>query len=137
MLLGAFHRPSSSPEEKLRILVVEDDEQVRELLVSYLEKRGYGVQAAADGRAALAAVVNEPPDVALLDVGLPDIDGLELLKQLRTELPELVVLVISGKGTWEAVPRALEFGAADFISKPIRLRQLERVLLAKLSSGLK
>jgi DNA-binding response OmpR family regulator len=110
-------RPSSL------ILVVEDDEAQRAALVTALTARGHRVEAVATGAAALEVVKLIEPDVALLDLGLPDIDGLELCRHLLVQL-NCPVIVVTADGMEESVVTALEMGADDYVLKPYRTNEL-------------
>jgi len=105
------------------ILAVEDDEQVQELLSDYLNHEGFRVTIAATGAAMMAALAAEPADLILLDLRLPDGDGLALVRQLRSE-SQLPVIILSGKV--EEVDRivGLELGADDYLTKPFNPREL-------------
>lgn len=105
------------------ILVVDDDTDIVELIDRYLGAHGFGVRAAHSGADMHAALAEAAPDVVLLDLGLPDIDGLSLLQQLRTHW-QGPVIVVSGRG--EAVERVvgLELGADDYVAKPFDFREL-------------
>ena len=105
------------------ILAVEDDEQVQELLSDYLTHEGFRVTVAATGAAMTTALAAEPADLILLDLRLPDGDGLALVRQLRSE-SQLPVIILSGKV--EEVDRivGLELGADDYLTKPFNPREL-------------
>lgn len=107
----------------LHVLVVDDDPEVGKLLVKYLSGQGLRVTLAADGRAAREAFGGTGFDVVLLDLGLPDEDGLALLRDLRQRWHG-PVLIVSGRG--ESVERVvgLELGADDFVTKPFDFREL-------------
>ena len=114
------------------ILVVDDESDVRELLKKFLTRRGYEVDTACDGRAALEAVRSNEPDIVLLDIRLPELDGLSVLQHLREESNSVAVITMSGVADEDTARRSLELGAADFITKPFNLPYLETSLLAKL-----
>lgn len=119
-------RRSSSPSPSLddsRILVVEDDGAIRDALVSGFRARGYNVDPAATGRSALALANEHPPDVVLLDLGLPDIDGLEVCRHLRrwTSNP---IIVLTADGAEDRKVIALDDGADDYVTKPFSLPEL-------------
>jgi two-component system, OmpR family, KDP operon response regulator KdpE len=105
------------------VLVVEDDEEVRGVLVRELGSRGYRVQEAEDGRAALARWEAARPDVVLLDLGLPDIDGLEVIRRIRRDAMTPIVILSARFAEREKVD-ALERGADDFVTKPFGLDEL-------------
>ncbi|WP_225217902.1 response regulator [Luteimonas colneyensis] len=117
--------PTTAPVATVRpdILVVDDDTDIVELIDRYLGAHGFGVRAAHSGADMHAALAEAAPDVVLLDLGLPDIDGLSLLQQLRTHW-QGPVIVVSGRG--EAVERVvgLELGADDYVAKPFDFREL-------------
>ena len=106
-----------------RILVVEDEPQIVRALVINLRVRNYVVDAAPDGAAALRLAAAHEPDVVLLDLGLPDMDGVEVIKGLRgwTRSP---ILVLSARQTSEEKVRALDAGADDYVTKPFDMEEL-------------
>ncbi len=101
-----------------RILVVDDDDALRESLELFLASEGYEVAAAADGAAALAQLERAPVDVVLCDLRMPGIDGLELLPQLLRLLPGLTVILMSAYGGRDLAIEALKRGAYDYLAKP-------------------
>ena len=105
------------------VLVVEDDDEARDVLVRELESRGYRTQAAADGRAALERFEASRPDVVLLDLGLPDIDGLEVIRRIRREAMTPIV-ILSGRYAEREKVEALDRGADDYVTKPFGLAEL-------------
>jgi two-component system nitrogen regulation response regulator NtrX len=108
------------------ILIVDDEAGVRQSLVGILEDEGYVAHAVESGEAALAALESRRYDLALLDVWLPGMDGLETLARMRALDAELPVVVISGHGTIETAVKAVRSGARDFVEKPL---SLEKTLL--------
>src|ERR1043166_9469273 len=106
-----------------RVLVVEDDPQLVRALVINLQARKYGVDAAPDGATALRLAAAHQPDVVMLDLGLPDMDGIDVLKALRgwTRVP---VLVLSARQGSEEKVAALDAGADDYITKPFNMNEL-------------
>ncbi|WP_028241025.1 response regulator transcription factor [Stutzerimonas azotifigens] len=114
------------------LLLIDDDQELCELLVSWLSQEGFAVRACHDGQNARAALAETPPDAVVLDVMLPDGSGLELLKQLRTEHAELPVVMLSARG--EPLDRilGLELGADDYLAKPCDPRELTARLRAVL-----
>lgn len=105
------------------ILVVEDDDETRAVLVRELGSRGYRIQEAADGRSALERWEAARPDVILLDLGLPDMDGLEVIRRVRREAMTPIV-ILSGRYAEREKVEALERGADDFVTKPFGLDEL-------------
>jgi DNA-binding response OmpR family regulator len=114
------------------VLIVDDESDVRELLSKFLRRRGYEVDTASDGASAIEAIRGKRPDIVLLDIRLPKMDGLSVLEKLRDESDGVAVITMSGSADEETARRSLELGAADFITKPFNLPYLETSLLAKL-----
>ena len=108
----------------MRILVIEDDPQVRDLIAHTVSEHGWRVTACATLEAGLAAALDDPPDVVLMDLGLPDGSGLEGVAKLRDEGLDRPILVITGKAGAPNVVRGLDVGADDYIVKPFDAREL-------------
>ena len=106
-----------------RVLVVDDEPQIRAILRAYLSAEGFQVQGAATGAQALHLLATEPPDLVLLDIGLPDLDGLEVLRTLRKTSDTYVVLVTARA---EEVDKliGLGVGADDYVTKPFSPREV-------------
>src|SRR5512142_1273509 len=111
-----------------RIAVVEDTEVVRTYIVRHLERAGFRVLQAADGLEGLAIVRSGKPDLVLCDLRMPNLDGLEVLKVLQQEVPELPVIVMSGEGLLHDAIGALKLGAWDYICKPIESAVLDHAI---------
>jgi len=105
------------------VLVVDDDPAMRRTLSINLRARDYEVETAGDGRSALQVVDERMPDVVLLDLGLPDLDGIAVLKQLRS-FSRVPVIVVSARTESDDKVEALDLGADDFITKPFSLEEL-------------
>ena len=115
------------------VLIVDDESDVRELLSKFLARRGYDVDTVSDGAAAIEAIRDGSPDIVLLDIRLPKLDGLSVLERVRDESGDQVAIItMSGSADEDTARRSLELGAADFITKPFNLPYLETSLLAKL-----
>ena len=112
------------------LLLIDDDQELCELLSSWLSQEGFLVRACHDGLSARRALAETAPSAVVLDVMLPDGSGLELLKQLRNEHPDLPVLMLSARG--EPLDRilGLELGADDYLAKPCDPRELTARLRA-------
>jgi two-component system, OmpR family, response regulator ResD len=106
-----------------RILVVDDEPTVREVVQHYLEREGYRVQAAEDGPAALAAFGASAPDLIVLDLMLPDLDGLEVCRQVRAK-GSTPIIMLTAKGHEADRIVGLELGADDYVVKPFSPREL-------------
>jgi DNA-binding NtrC family response regulator len=118
-----------------RILVVDDEHDIRQLMRDILEDEGYEVELAQDGESARAAFATRTPDLVLLDIWMPDVDGISLLKEWsesgRLDCP---VVMISGHGTVETAVEATRLGAHDFVQKPLSLAKLLATVKQALSS---
>lgn len=106
------------------ILVVEDDAVIGSELLKALSAGGYEAALATTGADALAGARGEPPDLILLDLGLPDIEGVELCRRLRAALPQTVIVVLTARTEEFEVVVALDAGADDYLTKPFRLTEL-------------
>ncbi len=110
--------------EEPRILVVDDDPQVARFLKVVLEENGYSVSATTSGKEALALLRERWPDLLILDLNMPEVDGFDLLKLKRAELPYLRILVISGYLTGPLLKAAEYVGATATLQKPISREEL-------------
>src|SRR4029077_10460238 len=116
----------SRPERTaMRILVVEDDPLLAESLVKALQQQGYGVGHARRGQDADAALCNHRFDLLLLDIGLPDVDGFEVLRRLRARSDATPVLVVTAREAGDERVHGLDLGADDYLTKPFSLSELE------------
>ena len=117
----------STPKSK--ILIIDDEVQIRRLLRITLEAAGYAVSEAETGRQGLSEAAGSPPDAVVLDLGLPDMGGLDVLRQLRewTKVPVLVLTVLAAEGDKVA---ALDAGADDYLTKPFGAAELSARLRA-------
>ncbi len=106
-----------------RILVVDDEAHIRELLSLYLRQEGYEVEEAQDGPAALELVRRSPPDLVILDIMLPGMDGWEVCRRLR-EISAVPVIMLTARDDEEDSIRGLDLGADDYVTKPFSPRQL-------------
>lgn len=114
----------SSPSANRPILVVDDDAKIVRLVRTYLEREGYPVITAADGVSAMRAIELHRPRLAVLDLMLPGMDGLAVMRALRDEDVPTPVLVLSAKGTLADRIRGFEDGAADYLPKPFSPAEL-------------
>lgn len=124
---------------KERILIVDDEKNIVASLKGILSDEGYEIITTGDGLDALEIIHSDPPDLVLLDIWLPGIDGIEVLKTVRTYHPEIEVLIMSGHGTIDTAVKATKLGAHDFFEKPFSIDQLiqsiEQALKNKKSLG--
>ena len=110
---------------RIRILVAEDEENLAQILCAFLRGRGHHVVCVGDGKSALQAVRDEAFDVALVDIVMPEMDGLDTLKHLRVEPDPPQVIIITGNGTVETAITAMKLGAYDYMSKPYRMAEID------------
>jgi len=101
------------------ILVVDDEQNILKALSAVLKDEGYDVGLCENGMEALRMVRQDPPSLVLLDIWMPEWDGLETLKQLKSAFPDLVVIMMSGHGSIETAVKAIKLGAYDYIEKPL------------------
>ncbi|HEX3605651.1 MAG TPA: response regulator transcription factor [Candidatus Dormibacteraeota bacterium] len=107
-----------------RILLIEDDEGIGSSLAGVLEGQGHEVRWRRGGRDGLAAAADEAPEVVLLDLGLPDLDGVEVCRRLRGAHPGVAIIVVTARGAEVDVVVGLDAGADDYVVKPFRLAEL-------------
>jgi DNA-binding response OmpR family regulator len=107
-----------------RILVVDDDPTVSDVVCRYLRLAGFEVGTVADGAAALAVVDHDPPDLVVLDLMLPGIDGLEVCRRLRTRPDQMPIVMLTALGDESDRVLGLELGADDYVTKPFSPREL-------------
>jgi DNA-binding NtrC family response regulator len=113
---------------KGRILIVDDEDVVRESLHHWFDSEGYQTRAAASGKEALNTIGEQQFDLALLDIKMPGMDGMELQKRLAEADPDLTVVIMTGYGTVETAVQALKHGAYDYVTKPIDPDDLSRLV---------
>lgn len=118
---------SQSGSKSWKLLVVDDDVSSADLSASILRKEGYTVRAAYSGPEGLAAMDKEPVDLALVDMVMPGMDGMQFLAKTKELYPETDVIVLTSFGTIEDAVEAMRRGAADFLPKPFRPRDLKRL----------
>lgn len=104
----------------LRVLTIDDEDMIRETIAAYLENKGFVVFEAADGRAGLERCLTERPDLVLVDLRMPEMDGLEVVARVRAFSPETPIIVVSGTGVLQDALEAIRRGAWDFVTKPIQ-----------------
>lgn len=114
----------------MRILVVEDESLLRQQLKMGLEKAGYVVDAAEDGRAGLFQAIEYDYDAAIIDLGLPQIDGISVIRQLRDAGKRYPVLILTARGDWQDKVAGLDAGADDYVVKPFRIEEIQARLNA-------
>jgi DNA-binding response OmpR family regulator len=119
----------------MRILVAEDDAPLAALLLKQLEQEQFAVQIVSDGKEAVRMASNQPYDLVLLDLSLPGASGLEVLKGIRSQKPDLPVLMVAGASPVEERVRGLDAGADDYVAKPFVFAELAARIRAVLRRG--
>ena len=108
----------------MRLLIVEDEKALRESVVKELTAAGFNVDSAADGEEGLYAGREYPIDVAVIDLGLPKVPGLELIKKLRAESRSFPILILTARDRWQDKVEGLQAGADDYLAKPFHFEEL-------------
>ncbi|MFN0313537.1 MAG: response regulator [Burkholderiales bacterium] len=108
----------------MRVLVVEDEPQLREQLCSTLQAQGYAVDATGEGKEGLFFATEYPIDAAVVDLGLPGLSGLDIIRRLRGKGSRLPILILTARGRWQDKVEGLEAGADDYLTKPFQVEEL-------------
>jgi DNA-binding NtrC family response regulator len=116
-------------ERKSMVLIVDDEEVVRAGISRVLEKQGLSIRTAADGSEALEIMAAHPINIVLLDIKMPGLDGIEVLKHIRATYPDTVVIMITGHPTIQSAIECTKLGALDYLVKPFRVDELEALIL--------
>jgi DNA-binding response OmpR family regulator len=116
-----------------KILVVDDEPEVRKLMEHFLTSKGYDVRLAENGRLGLATLDTFTPDLVLLDMHMPEMDGAETLRELAARAPTLPVIMVTVNEDVETTSHLLQLGAADYVPKPFNLDYLEQAINIQLS----
>lgn len=114
---------TNEPEDRTRVVVVDDDATVSDVVCRYLQDAGFAVDVVSDGAAALEHLLNAPPDLVILDLMLPGLDGLEVFRRLRAAVA-VPVIMLTALGEETDRLAGLELGADDYITKPFSPREL-------------
>lgn len=116
----------------MRILVIEDEVQLRAQVQQQLQAAGYTVDVSGDGKEGLYQASEYPLDAAIVDLGLPGLSGIEVIKQLRALGKNLPILILTARGSWQDKVQGLEAGADDYLVKPFQMEELQARLKALL-----
>jgi two-component system response regulator PhoP len=114
----------------MRILIIEDELEIQHQIRRHLEAEGYRVEVAGDGREGLYLAAEYPMDAAILDLGLPGMPGLDIVRQLRGRGSTLPILILTARGRWQERVEGLETGADDYLVKPFQMEELSARLKA-------
>jgi two-component system, OmpR family, response regulator PhoP len=108
----------------MRVLVIEDEPALREMLKARLAEAGFSVETAADGEEGLFAALENPLDVAIVDLGLPKLAGLELIRRVRAAAKSYPILVLTARDSWQDKVEGLQAGADDYVAKPFQFEEV-------------
>ena len=114
--------------DELRVLIVDDEEELVSALVERLRLRGFDARGVTTGAQALADLETTACDVVVLDVKMPGLGGLEVIKRIKRERPRLEVVLLTGHGSSVSVEEGLEAGAFEYLMKPVKIDDLARIL---------
>ena len=114
----------NSREEKIKVLLVDDEIGFADVLAKRLGKRGMAVTPAYTGTEAIQTIRKNDFDVAVLDLKMEDMDGIEVLKIFKKAYPEMAVIMLTGHGSEQAAKEGIEYGAFDYLTKPCELEDL-------------
>ena len=116
-----------------KLLVVDDETDIREFAKSFFKKRGIDVFTASGGREALEIILNQSPDLVLLDMRMEEMSGVDVLKDLRKRNQGTRVIMVSGVEDEETISEAKSLGVLGYVHKPLVLEELERIVLSELN----
>jgi DNA-binding response OmpR family regulator len=116
--------------DPLRVLIVDDEAELVSALEERLNLRGFQASGVTTGAEALSLVAEMPFDVVLLDLKMPGLGGLEVIRRIKAEQPDLQVILLTGWGSEEDAEKGKQLGAYDYLMKPVKISDLVRVLLS-------
>ncbi|MEW6544741.1 MAG: response regulator [Nitrospirota bacterium] len=125
--------PGKQKEKAATILIVDDEVEIGELVGEFLKRRGYLVKTATSGEQALTMIKQEPPDLVLLDIYMPGINGVEVLRRLQAMNSPAGVIMLTASQEEPLLKTAMDLGAFDVLSKPVDLSQVELAVMVKLA----
>jgi CheY-like chemotaxis protein len=118
-----------------KVLVVDDEPEVRQVLIEFLSSRGYDVIPASRGAEAVAIVERDKPDLVLLDVTMPDMDGVETLRRINAIAPDLAVIMVTANADIGVTSKLLALGAVDYVPKPFDLDYLDQAVSIQVTAA--
>ena len=117
-----------------KLLIVDDESDIREFARNFFKKRKIDVFVASGGRQALDLIAKENPDLAMLDVRMEEMNGIDVLRELRKTNPSLKIIMVSGVEDEETIKEANALGVIGYVHKPFILEELEKIVLAQLNN---
>ena len=120
---------------KNTILVVDDEKDICDFLKDFLTEENYRTLTALNGKEGIEITRKEKPDLVLLDIKMPGMDGIEVLEQMKSIHPEIQVIMITGYGSLKTAREAMKLGAYDYITKPFDLKFIRQIIKDALSEG--
>lgn len=121
--------------ERMKIMVVDDEPFIREMMEEFLSLQGHDVFSASSGEEAISQLADKDPDMVLLDIWLPGINGFETLARIKEVNPKVRIVMLSAFGDEDTVNEALEMGASFYLQKPIEFKKLNMIIQDWFSSG--
>lgn len=116
-----------------KLLVVDDEQEICEFLKAFFEERSFNVTTVSNGELALAEVERVRPQVVLLDIHMPGLDGMNVLRLIKQKYPEMKVIMVTALETRDKIEEAMRYGADNYITKPLSLEYLEKDVQEKIS----
>jgi DNA-binding NtrC family response regulator len=121
--------------EKIKVMLVDDEEEFVSTLSSRIKKRGFSSSVAITGEQALQFVDDQVPDVMVLDLKMPGIDGMEVLKRVKKSYPKVKVIILTGHGSEKNKTEAFSLGAFGYLQKPVKIDELIEQIMRAYKSG--
>ena len=122
-------------DDNAKLLIVDDNEGVRHLVSRWLERAGFSVREAKDGAEAVEKVKEDPPAVILADIRMPKIDGIELARIIKSEYPEIKIILMTAYSSPQTIAQARREGVDDYLEKPFTKDQVEKIAIQVLSGS--
>jgi DNA-binding NtrC family response regulator len=119
--------------EKMRVLLVDDEVEFVSTLSERLNLRSFDAQTATSGEEALMKIDQSPPDLVLLDMLMPGMNGIEVLKRIKRDHPGVKVILLTGRGSWDGI-QGIREGAYDCLMKPIQIEELMQIMASAMES---
>ncbi len=126
-----------SNTDNIKVLIADDEVEFASTLVTRLQLRKFNTTMVTSGEATLRAIKDDHPDVLLLDLKMPDLDGLEVLAKLKEEYADIQVIILTGHGSFDVGREGMELGAFDYIMKPVDLSRLIKIIEAAYQEKIK